>query len=265
MKPLRVFVVLFGLADLVLTIGYYLRLPWATSTWPWPAEPLDFLLISSFLAGATVVILWLGLVGDWGAAAGATMNVGLMNAGAAAYLFHRWHESQPHDAALLRRAIAFTVFAIVNAGVLAWSLRQPIRDGRKIDKFLHVSLTVFTIVLLIASVQLFRQSPTIFPWELEPETSIMFGWLFLGSAVYFGWATIRPSWHNARGQLLAFLAYDLVLILPYALLFPSVQPEHFTSLCIYMAVLVYSTLLAIYYLFINKKTRGWRIVAAPRE
>ena len=68
MKALRIGVILFGLCDLVLTLGYYFRQDWATSTWPWTVSPLDYLLVSSFLAGATVVILWLGLVGDWGAA-----------------------------------------------------------------------------------------------------------------------------------------------------------------------------------------------------
>ena len=85
------------------------------------------------------------------------------------------------------------------------------------------------------------------------------GWLFLGSAVYFAWGFFRPSWHNARGQLLAFLAYDLVLIPPYTFLFSTVQPEHVTSLRIYMAVRIYSSLLAVYYLFIDKRTRPWRI------
>jgi magnesium-transporting ATPase (P-type) len=257
MKKLRLAVVVFGLFDLILTLGYYFRQPWATDTWPWPVSPLDYLLVSSFLAGATVVILWLGLVGEWGAAAGATMNVGLMNAGAAAYLFHRY--AGEHEPRLLHHAIAFTVFASANAGVLLWSIRQPIRDTRKIDRLLHVSFVVFSIVLLIAAVQLLRRSPTIFPWTLEPDTSTMFGWLFLGSAVYFIYGTVRPSWHNMRGQLLAFLAYDLVLLPTYVSMYPMVEPEHRPSLRIYLAVLFYSSVLAIYYLFIAKKTRVWKI------
>jgi len=250
MRSLRIAVVLFGLLDLVLTLGYYFRAEWATSTWPWPVQPLDYLLVSSFLAGATVVILWLGVVGEWGAAAGASMNVGLMNAGAAIYLM------QVHQ---IRRGVMFAGFAAVNAVVCAWSLRHPIRDRRRVDWLLRGSFAAFTIVLLYAAVQLMRRSPTIFPWSIEPETSTMFGWLFLGSAVYFGYGFLRPSWHNARGQLLAFLAYDLVLILPYVLMFPTVEPEHLPSLRIYVAVLVYSSLLSIWYLFIDRRTRGWRI------
>jgi hypothetical protein len=262
-KALRAGVVLFGLCDLILTLGYYFRWQWATDTWPWPVQPLDYLLVSSFLAGATVVILWLGLVGEWGAAAGAAMNVGLMNAGAAVYLFGQYGET--HEPRLQHHAIAFAVFACANAGVLVWSIRQPIRDRRKLGRLLHASFAVFSTVLLIAAVQLLRRSPTIFPWSLEPETSSMFGWLFLGSAVYFLYGTLRPSWHNARGQLLAFLAYDLVLFPSYIRMYPWVAPEHRPSLRIYLAVLSYSTVLSIYYLFISKRTRAWAIDPAPKQ
>jgi hypothetical protein len=257
MKALRIAVVLFGLADLALTLGYYFQQPWATATWPWPMTPLGFVLVSSFLAGATVVILWLGFTGEWGAATGATANVGLMNAGAAVYLFYCWQRD--HDPGLRNPAIAFSIFALANLGVLVWSLRHPIRDRRPVDRLLRVSFGVFSVVLLYAAVQLLRRSPTIFPWPLDPDTSTMFGWLFLGSAIYFIYGSLRPSWHNMRGQLLAFLAYDIVLIPPYLQLFSTVKPDHVFSLRVYMAVLCYSALLSIWYLFLDKKTRNWRI------
>ena len=259
-SALRGAVVLFGLLDLVITLGFYLRWEWATSAWPWPVNPLDFLLVSSFLAGATVVILWLGLVGDWAAATGASANVGLMNLGAAVYLIDKYRDA--HDPRFLHRGLAFAVFAAANLAVLVWSSRQPFRDRRPAPRFLRISFGVFSIVLTFAAVQLLRRSPTIFPWTLEPEISTMFGWLFAGSAVYFIYGFLRPSWHNMRGQLLAFLAYDVVLILPYAALFPTVEPEHLWSLELYMVVLGYSTLLAIWYLFIDKRTRGWRVQGA---
>jgi hypothetical protein len=260
MKPLNWAVVLFGLADLVLTVGYFTEAPWATATWPWQElRSLDYLLVSSFLAGATAVILWIGFVGDWGALAGATMNVGTMNAGSAIYLLTL--HARTHEPSLLRRGIVFALFALINVGVLVWSVRHPIRDRRPVDKLLRGSFLVFWVVLLYASIQLFRQSPTIFPWTIEPEVEVMVGWLFLGSAVYFAYGFFRPSWHNARGQLLAFLAYDLVLLPRYVLLFGTVSPEHLPSLILYVAVISYSTVLAIYYVFINPRTRGWRIVS----
>lgn len=257
LSKLQIVVVIFGLLDLVLTIGYLFQMPWATATWPWPVSPLDFILVSSFLAGATGTIFWLGLVGDWGAATGATMNVGSMNIGAAAFLFQKWSET--HDQRFLSRGIAFATFALANIGVFIWSLRHPIRDRRPAGKVLRALFVVFSGLLVFAAVQLMRRSPTIFPWPLEPDTQIMFGWMFAGSAVYFTYGLLRPSWHNMRGQLIAFLAYDLILIPPYAYLFTMVQPDHFPSLCTYMVVLVFSGLVSIYYLFINKRTRPWRI------
>ena len=261
MKPLNWAVVLFGVADLVLTLGYFFEAPWATGTWPWQdLRSLDYLLVSSFLAGATAVIIWIGFTGEWGALAGATMNVGAMNAGSAVYLFTL--HARTHDPSFLRRGILFAIFAAINVGVLVWSLRHPIRDRRPVDKFLRGSFLVFWVVLLYASIQLFRQSPTIFPWTIEPEVEIMVGWLFFGSFLYFAWGFFRPSWHNARGQLLAFLAYDVVLLPRYLLLFWTVEPEHLPSLVIYVAVISYSSLLAIYYLFVNPRTRGWKISEA---
>ena len=252
LSPLQWGAIAFGLADLVLTAGYFARWDWAIATWPWQnLEPLDYLLVSSFLAGATAVILWIGWTGEGGAASGATLNVGTMNAGAAVYLYRIGFH---------RRAALFLLFAAINAALFVWSVRQPIRDKRPVDKLLRGSFLVFTAVLIFASVELFRQSPTIFPWKIEPDVEIMVAWLFAGSAVYFGWGLIRPSWHNARGQLIAFLAYDLVLLPRYLAMFRVVEPEHLQSLIVYVAVIVYSSLLAIYYVFIHPKTRGWAIV-----
>jgi hypothetical protein len=66
---------------------------------------------------------------------------------------------------------------------------------------------------------------------------------------------IRPVWGNASGQLLAFLAYDLVLIGPYVAHWSAVSPTMRLSLGLYIAVLVYSGGLAIFYLAMNPPTR----------
>ena len=50
--------------------------------------------------------------------------------------------------------------------------------------------------------------------------------IFLGSAIYFAYGLQRPVWGNAKGQLLGFLAYDLVLIVPFVRLsFASSLPQ----------------------------------------
>jgi len=259
MQVARVVAILFGLANLVLTLGFYLSRDWATSLWPWPLRPLDSILISSFLAGASVVMVWIGASAEWGAAVGATMNVGLMDAGAAVYLFLVSREAS--TSGLTGRAAAFAVFAIINAAVLAWSSGHPIRDARPMKAPLRACFALFSAVLLFAAIELLLRAPTIFPWPLRPQNSTMYGLLFLGSFVYFLYGFLHPSWHNARGQLLAFLAYDLVLIPPYAKHFERVAPAHLTSLRVYMAVMVFSSLVAIYYLFVDALTRPWEIRA----
>jgi hypothetical protein len=254
-RTARAAVILFGLANLALALGFNLRQGWAISLWPWPLRPLDSILLSSFLASASAVILWLGGTSEWGAAAGATMNVGLMDAGAAVYLFCAWRDAGAPG--LLDRAAVFALFAILNAVALVWSVRHPIRDARPMKTPLRVCFALFSGVLLFAAIQLLRRAPTIFPWALRPENSTMYGLLFLGSFVYFLYGFLRPSWHNARGQLLAFLVYDLVLIPPYAKHFEHVAPAHLTSLRIYMAVMLFSAFVAVYYLFVDATTRPW--------
>ncbi len=97
--------------------------------------------------------------------------------------------------------------------------------------------------------------PYVLPWDICIEASIVYGWLFLGASVYFTYAVIKSTWERAAGQLLGFLAYDVVLILPFIRHFSAVRPEQLTSLILYTIVVVYSGLLAIYYLFINRATR----------
>jgi len=66
---------------------------------------------------------------------------------------------------------------------------------------------------------------------------------------------IPVDWSNAAGQLCSFLATDLVLIVPFLRALPRVAPEFRTGLIVYTIVMVYSGLLAIYYLFIHRPTR----------
>jgi hypothetical protein len=118
----------------------------------------------------------------------------------------------------------------------------------------RISFGFFVLSLLLAGIALILRMP-IFPWDLNPDSSVFFGCIFLGDAFYFIYALLRPRWGNAFGQLLSFLAYDLVLIVPFVQLLGSVKPGHRINLIVYIAVLVYSAGLAVYYLFIHPRTR----------
>ena len=51
----------------------------------------------------------------------------------------------------------------------------------------------------------------------------MFGFIYLGAAASFIWGFPHPIRPNADGQLVGFLAYDLVLIAPFADQFSEVS------------------------------------------
>jgi hypothetical protein len=111
------------------------------------------------------------------------------------------------------------------------------------------------IALIILSGLLLAQVPNLIPWMITPTLSILIGWIFAGAAAYFIYGLIRPAWSNAAGQLIGFLVYDLVLIVPFAVRLPAVADQFRLGLYLYTGFLVYSGLLAVYYLFVHRPTR----------
>ena len=137
-----------------------------------------------------------------------------------------------------------------------WSSRISPQPSFSTPAPIRVSFGIFVAVLLLAGTLLIFKQP-VFPWKLNPDSSVIFGCIFIGDAFYFLHALFKPQWNNAAGQLLSFLAYDLVLIGPFLGLFKTIDPTLRMNLILYVIVLIFSSLLAIYYLFINPQTRNW--------
>ncbi len=57
---------------------------------------------------------------------------------------------------------------------------------------MRFSFLVFALALFLATAMLLARAVVVFTWKLKPESSTMFGFLFLASAIYFfdGW--LRP-------------------------------------------------------------------------
>lgn len=244
---LRMTAHLVSLAFGVLALGYAFQQPWATRTWMWPDGRLSYLFIGSMIAAMAIGIFWVGRTAEWAAGFAGALN---------------WAAGFGAMSATLFRIGTAPIHAGIFAFASAWSLavalywrRFPVRDTRPLPRLVRGSFLVFLLVLFGVSYGLLTANPTIFPWPLKPESSRMFGSLFLGSAVYFTYGFLRPVWGIGHSQLLAFLAYDLVLIVPYLRHFAHVKPEHRTSLIVYTVVIVYSGLLSIHYLFLNRETR----------
>src|SRR6185436_1068732 len=150
-----------------------------------------------------------------------------------------------------------SILEMISTGALfLWSRNLPLTDPRPTPGLVRISFGFFVLSLLLAGIALILRAP-IFPWKLNPDSSVIFGCIFLGDAFYFLYALLVPRLSNAIGQLLSFLAYDLALIGPFMQLFGSVEPAFRLNLIVYVVVLIFSGLLAAYYLFINPQTRDW--------
>jgi hypothetical protein len=254
--------VIAGIVLLIFAVGFAFNMDWAIVTWPWPDGPFSHLFEGSILAAIAVALIWIGALGEWGALPAGSITVLVMSVGMAFYLFQL--SGQPGRQSLVPAAIWFAFMALTALVLLISGRRFPVRDARLTPMLVRVSSVVFAVVLVLTASALILRAPNIFPWPLDPDSSVMFGCIFLGDACYLVYSALRPRWHDARSQMLSFLAYDLFLIPPFIGLFATVQPEHMLSLVIYTIVLVYSGLLAVYYLFIDSWTRGWAIQSADK-
>jgi hypothetical protein len=244
-----------GVVALILVIGYFSQMTWAIATWPWPDSRLSYIFVASIQAAIGTAMIWIGASGEFGALAAGALNLVVMMGGASAFLLI--HSMQPNQAHVLAYAIGCGVFAVANLLLFLWMHRVPQPNLQPIPRVVRLSFAVFTIILVLVGVALIRKAPNIMPWVLKPETSVIVGLIFFGDAFYFLYAVLRPYWVYARAQLWSFLAYDLVLIAPLLAHFAVVKPELLPSLVVYIAVLIMSSAVASYYLFVNKTTRVW--------
>jgi hypothetical protein len=129
---------------------------------------------------------------------------------------------------------------------------------------LRVGFVGSAVALVLVAVQPISESPHIFPWPLTGGSSVMYGLIFLGAAVYFVVGALEARWASATGQLIGFLAYDLVLIVPFVQRFGNVPAEHRPSQIVYTTVLVVSGTTAIWYLLLDPATRLGGSRAGPR-
>jgi hypothetical protein len=242
---------------MVLAVGYFFQIPLATQSWPWPDGRLSYIFIASVLAAVAVAAIWIGFAQEWGALAAGALNVFVTSSGMALFFLNL--QGREGRASLLPYLLLFALVAACSMVVFLWSRRIPIRDTRPTPRPVRWSFVVFIVLLFVAGGALIARVPNVFPWPLNPDSSVMFGCIFLGDACYFLYSLLIPRWHNAKAQLLSFLAYDLMLILPFLQHFSAVQPPHRLSLVIYTAVLVYSGVLAFYYLF---RYRGEQVKVA---
>lgn len=253
-KTMRGLLLLICAVQLFFAAAFFFQWPLAVTIWPFEGTtPLTYIFIGSIFAAAAASTLWPIVTGNDGALAGVGLDYTVILVPMAVYIL--WLGLVGGDSGKTIYGVIVGLGAAFGLWLFWWSRRLPMPDANiPMPSPVRWSFIFFVIALIYTSIRLFLGIPTI-PWPLTQELAVIVGCIFLGAAAYFIYGLLRPSWANAGGQLSGFLAYDLVLIVPFLTRLPSVAPEFRNGLIVYTIVVVYSGLLAIFYLFVNRQTR----------
>lgn len=264
--------VALGLAALMVGFGF--RQEWATDLWIWDDHRMNFIFLASIAAAVMAPALWVAISGELAAWAGVAINGVLVGSLAFGYLFARVFRDLPPDA--LATAVVFLVLTPLAALSFRFTHPLPVRDSRRTPRFVRGWFIAFVAILVSAGGALILQVDNVFPWQLDPPVSTLFGCFFMGAAAYFIYALRRPRWVIAAGALWSFLAYDIVLAIPYLEMLGDDDTGgsagiyggsgsgngdgvNELSLAIYLLVLGVSAAVALYAFFFNAGTRIWGV------
>jgi hypothetical protein len=244
-----------GLAYGLLTWGFVTRSNWATVLWPWPDTPLSHLFIGSVCGALAVGALWSGLSGHVHAVTGSLRGLVVIYGSIGAYLMARALSGE--GSLTIHAAVAvMTACACLALQVAVGRAPRPREAQRPLEPTVRGSTGIFALALALAGTALVLRVPGIFPWPLSAQSSTVFGLVFLGLAMVYADVAVTGLREAAIVAMSGFLVYDLILLPPFIRHFGKVSPELLTSLTVYVAVLVYSALLAVWFLFRPRRSRG---------
>lgn len=240
----------------IMAVGFAFQISPVIDLWPFTGRgPLTNLLIGSFFAAAAASTGWCLLTNSMRGLAGIGIDYVLVLVPLAVFSFVQAARGEGANEHLLVFATASALGAIFWTVLLAQSTRAQWRDARPTPMLVRWSFGLFVVLLTAMAGSLLWHLDAL-PWAVTDELSTVIAFLFLGSAAYFLYGLVEPRWENAGGQLAGFLAYDLVLLVPFLKRFPTVGDEFVFNLSVYTAVLVASAILAAHYLFLSSATRG---------
>lgn len=265
MNIVRSALIVGGLLLLIPAWGFATTAKWATDWFFWEEGRLSYLFIASMQAAIAAAMIWIGITKAWHMTVAGAINLFVMMSGIAIFLLANAFSAEPTFPItwkILLYGVICALFALFNFGLLIWARHFPETDPRPMPTGLRIAFGIFVFALLAVGIAMVAKVEGIFPWPIKPESSVIFGWMFLGDAFYFLFALLQPRWGNASTQLWSFLAYDLVLIGPFLQRIPVLNDasteQYWTwrySLFMYTGVLIFSAAVAIYYLFLCPATR----------
>jgi hypothetical protein len=253
-RSIRLIMLIAALGQILVAIGFFTQMPWTETLWPFNyTGDLSFIFMASIAGAAAASTLWCLYTREERGLAGIALDYAFIFGPLAVFSWQKYNRFPNKDLILIIVAgIAGIAFGIA---LFLWSRRIPFHQTQPTPRPIRIAFGIFIVALLLLGGALVLKTDGIMPWTLTDDASILYGWFFIGAAIYFIYGLLQPVWGNAGGQLSGFLAYDLVLIIPFLLHFSNVEPELMLNLIIYIAVLVASGALAIYYLFVNPDTR----------
>jgi hypothetical protein len=252
MRSLKYVLVLLGVAQLALAVGFFFSQPWATGLWPVPDTPLSYSFIAAILAGGAAPLIWIGLSDRAAALAGYGFSFFIMYAGMA--LAALWFFVRDRNPAFTWFSLLLGLLAIF-CGSLFLRTRYTRSDRAPTPRLVRMAFIAEVLVLAGVGILLLIKVPNTLPWNISPESSVLYGWVFLGLAFYYIYALVRPQWIHALGPLLGFLVYDIVLAYPLFAHYASLQPGQLLGQIAASFIIIVSAILGIYYLFVNPGTR----------
>ncbi len=261
-RSIRLIMLIAALVQLVVAIGFFTQMPWTKTFWPFDyTDKLSFVFMASIAAAAAASTLWCLYTREERGLAGIALDYVFIFGPLAVFSWQKYNRVPNSELILLIGAGVFG--SLSGIALFLWSRRVPFRQTQPTPRLVRIAFGVFIIALMLLGGALVLKTDGIMPWSLTSDASVLYGWFFIGAAIYFVYGLLHPVWGNAGGQLSGFLMYDLVLIIPFLLHFSNVRPKLVLNLIIYIAVLVASGTVAAYYLFINPATRLRRNHSAP--
>ena len=249
----RTMFIMLGSMSIILTGGLCLHMSPLTGVLPTTGSFPIHMFLASITASIGASLLWIGFSGELGAVAGGAIDLAVFYGALTIFQLLSLRDASQHP---LAGVLLCVVGLIVSLAVFLGFRRYPIEDKRLMPLPVRVSFVMFTVVLILVGSALLLQVPNVFAWTLDPGSAALIGCFFLGSSCYFLYGLLFPRWQNACGQLWSFLAYDLVLIVPFLFHFATVRSTQLPSLIVNTVILVYSGALALYYLLFKKETRA---------
>jgi hypothetical protein len=250
----RALIGLAGVANLVGALALVARTAEVIDAWPWDLTRLSVLFLAAMLAAVGAAAVWIGVSGEGGSLPAGFTNLAVTGLGTAGWLAVTEPDLRGLTAAVALLAVGNLVLAVVtHRAVAARDEWAPDLPG-----VIRWSFVAFATVLAAVGVALIAGIPGVMPWQVGPGTAEVFGWIFLGDAFFFTYPLLWPTADAGRAQLWSFLGYDLVLLGPLAATLPTIDPSLRPNLLAYLAVLVYSTVLGLWYLVVRPLARGTR-------